>query len=118
MSIKTGFQAEKKALEYLLAQGLHWIESNYRSPFGEVDLIMKDHLNLIFVEVRQRSSAAFGGALASVTFSKQQKIIKTASHYVLVKKIKEQFPIRFDVLALNGQAQKIEWVKNAFGLNF
>ena len=118
MSIVAGFKAENKAREYLIEQGLHWRESNYRSSFGEIDLIMQDNLNLIFVEVRQRTSSAYGGALASVTFSKQQKIIKTAHHYLLVKKIRERFPIRFDVLAFDGEDLKIQWVKNAFGLNF
>lgn len=115
---KAGDKAEKKALEYLQKSGLRLVMANYRSPFGEIDLIMKDGPALVFIEVRHRTSMAYGGALASVTYSKQQKIIKTATHYLLVKKIKEQLPLRFDVLAINGKNETIDWVKNAFGLNF
>jgi putative endonuclease len=118
MSLKTGYAAEQEARNYLLTQGLQWVESNYRSPWGEIDLIMRDKTDFVFVEVRVRSSQAFGGALSSVTHSKQRKLIKTTSHYLLTKKIQDKYPVRFDVLGFEGRELEIMWIKNAFGLDF
>jgi putative endonuclease len=71
MSRQLGQYAESQALQYLRSQGLSWVMSNYRTRCGEIDLIMRDGPVLVFVEVRQRTSRAFGGAVASVTWSKQ-----------------------------------------------
>lgn len=118
MSQKTGFAAEQRACTYLSNQGLQWIESNYRCRWGEIDLIMRDGKYLVFVEVRSRVSRSFGGAVASVTYVKQQKLVKTAMHYLLLKKMHDKQPIRFDVLGLEGKEAHVEWIKNAFGLDF
>lgn len=117
MSLKTGFAAEEQARIFLKAQGLQWIESNYHSRWGEIDLIMRDKNCLVFVEVRVRSSKSFGGAAASVTYTKQQKLIKTAMIYLLSKKLDESQPIRFDVLGFEGENREIDWIKHAFGLD-
>jgi putative endonuclease len=118
MSLKSGLKSEQQARTYLLAQGLGWIESNYRCRWGELDLIMQDKNYLVFVEVRARVSSSFGGAAASVTPSKQRKLIKTASSYLLSRKRYEKQPIRFDVLGFEGSELQIVWLKNAFGLDF
>ncbi|KTC84987.1 YraN family protein [Legionella brunensis] len=118
MSKSIGLAAELRAQAYLIAQGLSWVASNYHCRFGEIDLIMREGSYLIFVEVRARSSNSFGGAAASVTYRKQQKIIKTASHYLLVNKLTEKQPVRFDVLSFEGDALQVNWMKNAFGLDF
>jgi putative endonuclease len=116
MSQKIGSAAEKRACAYLLSQGLQWIESNYHCRWGEIDLIMREKDFLVFIEVRARTSAAFGGALASVTYHKQQKLIQTATHYLLEKKLYNNQPARFDILAFEGVASRIDWIKNAFEL--
>ena len=118
MSIKIGSLAEEEAKKYLLSQGLRFVASNYRSRLGEIDLIMLEKNTLVFIEVRARKSNAFGGASASVTKSKKQKIMKTASHYLLINHFKESKPIRFDVMALEGQPPQIRWIQNAFGFDF
>jgi len=118
MSLKTGFAAEQRARDFLRAQGLQWVESNYRCRWGEIDLIMREKNCLVFVEVRARASGAFGGAAASVTYNKQQKLIKTATIYLLSKKLHDKQPIRFDVLGFEGKESEIQWIKNAFGLDF
>ncbi|MBA3536737.1 MAG: YraN family protein [Tatlockia sp.] len=118
MSLKTGLAAELQARTYLIAQGLQWIESNYRCRWGEIDLIMRESNCLVFVEVRARASSSFGGAAASVNYSKQRKLIKTAYNYLLSKNIHDKQPARFDVLAFEGSGLEVEWVKNAFGLDF
>jgi putative endonuclease len=109
-----GDTAEDRALQYLQAQGLKLLQRNYRTPGrggGEIDLIMRDvDGTLLFVEVRQRTSARHGGALASVTHVKQRRIVFAAQHYLL--KLREVPPCRFDVLADDGA--KLHWVKAAF----
>ena len=118
MSQKIGFAAEEQARDYLLKQGLKWVLSNYRSRCGEIDLIMRDDSYLVFVEVRARKSNAFGGALASVTHSKRQKLMKTALVYLSAHKLHDKQPIRFDVVSFEGVPPKISWMKNAFGSDF
>lgn len=87
---------------------------NYLCKMGEIDIIMQDRQTLVFVEVRYRKRSSFGSASESVTRSKQQKLIRAAQHY-LSRHNQHHRPCRFDVLAINGQAdQPIEWIPNAF----
>ena len=112
-SRETGQAAEQRALDYLKRQGLKLIETNYQTRFGEIDLILRDGAVLVFTEVRLRSSNDFGGARASITVSKQAKLIKTANQYLA--KIARPPPCRFDAVLLdNVNSGTIEWIKNAF----
>lgn len=109
-----GSDAEKAAIAYLQQHHLVLLAQNYRCRFGEIDLIMRDHDTLVFIEVRMRSNDAFGGAAASITPSKQAKLLRTARHYLA--EINSEPPCRFDALLLSGaDGKKIEWIKNAFG---
>ena len=110
-SQQRGQQAETWACEYLQAQGFQVLSRNYRLRGGELDLIGRDGDYLVFVEVRYRSSEAFGGALHSISLAKQQRIIRTAQHYLMRYPVDS--PCRFDVLAIN-HAQQITWIKNTF----
>lgn len=111
--IKTGAHAEKLAAQYLQQQGLKLLQTNYHCRFGEIDLILKDGDTHVFVEVRLRSSAAFGGAAASIDARKQAKLLKTAQFYL--SELKRIPPCRFDaVLLQSADLQQIEWIKNAF----
>ena len=112
--LTTGQQAEDYALAYLQTQGLVLVERNYRCRGGEIDLVMRDGPQLVFVEVRYRSDQRYGGALASVGAQKQSRLIRAASHYLLSKRIDR--PTRFDVAALSGAQGKlaIQWIKDAF----
>lgn len=107
-----GDLAEQIASEYLLAQGLHLITRNYHCRFGEIDLIMRDQNTLVFVEVRLRSHAGFGGAAYSITSAKQQKLILAAQHFL------QQYgnsACRFDALLLDQLSQTdMHWIKDAF----
>ena len=106
-----GDRAENQALKYLKGQGLKHRESNYRSRFGEIDLIMMDQDSLVFVEVRYRQYQSWGGAAASVGRTKQRKLIKTGLAYL--QRHDPEAICRFDVVAINGK-QQIDWIKNAF----
>ena len=100
------------AAHYLQRQGLKLLESNYRCRFGEIDLVMRDGKEIVFVEVRLRGNAAFGGAAASITRSKQKKLTRTAQHYQMVH---GQTACRFDAVLLDGlDEQRLEWIRNAF----
>lgn len=108
-----GQAAETLAAGFLERQGLRVIERNYRCRYGEIDLIAKDGNAIVFIEVRERSSDAFGGAAASITAAKQEKLLRTARHYLAGN---DHLPAcRFDALLVNGKTRSIEWVRNAFG---
>ncbi len=113
-----GYEAEEKALTYLKQQGLKLVMQNYHCRLGEIDLIMKDSSHLVFIEVRLRANQAFGGGLASITYAKRQKIIKTTSHYLLKYKIQDQHSIRFDVVSIDGKSGDLIWVKDAFSADY
>lgn len=110
-SQQRGQAAEDKACDYLQAQGFQLLARNYRLRGGEIDIIGRDTTHLVFVEVRYRSSQQFGGALHSIDSRKQQRIIRTAQHYLMCHPL--DLPCRFDVIALD-QALQITWLKNAF----
>jgi putative endonuclease len=111
---QAGDAAEDQALAHLSAGGLRLLARNYRTPGrggGEIDLVMREPGGtLVFVEVRQRTSRAFGGAAASVSHVKQRRIIFAARHYLM--RLAQQPPCRFDVVSV--EAGKIEWLKAAF----
>lgn len=107
-----GQAAEERACRYLQQQGLELIERNYRCRQGEIDLIMRDGRCTVFVEVRSRRSAAFGGAAESVGHVKQARVIAAASHYLQRHAVLAQHPARFDVIAITADA--LEWFKDAF----
>lgn len=108
-----GAAAEDAAAAYLVARGVKLLERNYRCRFGEIDLIVQDGRTLVFVEVRHRSSAAFGSAAESITQSKQRKLLRAARHYMAQH---QDFPAcRFDAVLLDGGTQAVDWLRNAFG---
>ncbi|MFC1683926.1 YraN family protein [Pseudomonadota bacterium] len=115
----TGAQAEEQAKGFLEAQGLQLTERNYRCHQGELDLIMQDGETVVFVEVRYRKNAAFGGPAASITPAKQRRIIIAANHYLQSRQDKRTPACRFDVLAITGKdPQNISWIKDAFQSDF
>ena len=107
-----GLAAEKLAATFLLNHGLKLIAQNYHCRFGEIDLIMLDGKTLVFTEVRLRKNSQFGGAGASITAQKMQKLILTAQHYLQTH---GEQPCRFDAILMDTlDAKSIQWVRNAF----
>ena len=108
-----GNAAEDRALAYLQAQGLQLLERNYRTPGrggGEIDLVMRERDGtVVFVEVRSRSSGAFGGAASSIGAAKQQRVVYAARHYLL--RYASPPPCRFDAVLLE---DSVQWIKAAF----
>ncbi|MGV3492796.1 MAG: YraN family protein [Ramlibacter sp.] len=109
-----GDAAEARALAYLRGRGLRLVARNYRTPGrggGEIDLVMREaDGTLVFVEVRKRAGAGFGGAAASVGHAKQRRIVFAARHFLL--RLAAPPPCRFDVISMEGGG--IQWMRAAF----
>jgi putative endonuclease len=106
----TGGEAEERAAAFLAARGLAIVARNYRTRFGEIDLVAKDGATLVFVEVRMRSSDAYGGAASSVTRGKRRRIESAARVYLSA--LHDEPPCRFDVVTLEGE--DTAWLRAAF----
>jgi len=107
-----GDAGESIAAEYLLAQGLRVLARNFRVKGGEIDLVCRDGASTVFVEVRRRSinpKADFGGAAASITARKQQRLILAARHWLARH---GECACRFDCVLIDGD--KLEWMRDAF----
>ncbi|WDE12600.1 YraN family protein [Thalassomonas haliotis] len=112
-----GRQTEALAANYLLEQGLTLVAKNFSAKTGEIDLLMQEQKVLVFVEVKYRKQAHFGGALAAVSATKQKKIRQTAEFYLQQAGLNAyNTPCRFDVVTLQGSIERpqITWLKNAF----
>ncbi len=121
-SQRTGNRFERLAEDFLIKKGLSPVERNYRCKLGEIDLIMTDNKQLVFVEVRYRKNTFFGLPQETVTHTKQKKLVRAAEHY-LMRHFSTQAPsCRFDVVAISGanhanqQENPIEWLPDAFQL--
>jgi putative endonuclease len=110
---RAGDAAETAAAVHLAAHGCTLIARNARYPEGELDLIVRERGALVFVEVRMRSSTAYGGAVASVDRLKQKRLMRAAQHWLL-QNYGERWPAcRFDVVTVGGDGT-IEWIRDAF----
>jgi putative endonuclease len=112
-----GQAAETQALEYLQGQGLQLLTRNWRCKGGELDLVMLDADTVVFVEVRYRLHADFGGALGSIDGRKQKRLVLAATLFLQKEFRWANHPCRFDVVALQGSrhaGQPLQWLKNAF----
>ena len=114
-----GENAEQAACDFLLAKQFKLIERNVRYPFGEIDLLMQDGKELVFVEVRFRRNQSFGGGAGSVTLSKQKKMANAAQAWLSSHKQWANASCRFDVIAMDWHqdAFRIDWIKAAFNLD-
>ena len=127
-----GSRYEEYAAAFLAKQGLSIIERNYRCKAGEIDIVARDGRTYVFCEVKYRRTAISGDPAEAVDSHKQRKIFLAASWYLKERRLPEDTPCRFDVLALQDSssgnceqapdlggkpAQKtaVRWIPNAFG---
>jgi putative endonuclease len=109
----SGLGAERQARRLLEEAGLAYVDANVRYKVGELDLVMMDGAALVFIEVRMRSSRAFGGAAASVDHRKRLRLRRAANRYLLEHFGQRDWPAcRFDVIAF--EADTPNWIKGAF----
>jgi len=106
----SGAAAEEQAARFLERQGLAIVARNYRTRFGEIDLVAREGAILVFVEVRMRSSPGFGGAAGSIGPRKQARIVAAARQFLA--RIGREPPCRFDVVTLDGDTPN--WLRGAF----
>ena len=116
-NIKKGREGEELAVRFLKKSGYGIVERNYRCPYGEIDIIARDGKVLVFVEVKARTSGAFGLPKESVDRRKQRHIIKASADYLAKNGLAES-PARFDVVSIEidgkGGGASTELIKNAF----
>ena len=106
-----GKKGEKLVETYLKKRGFSLLEKNYRTPFGEADLIVKDGDETVFVEVKTRTGDRFGAPREAVDSFKQKRDYKIAEFYWL--KTGEEPNARFDVAEVSANGE-IEYYENAF----
>lgn len=109
-----GKKGEEIAVRFIKEKGYRIVEKNYRTVFGEIDIIAKDKEALVFIEVKTRADDTFGDPFEAVNYRKREKIKKVALCFL--KKIRKELPARFDVLSINVEngREKIEHIKDAF----
>jgi len=108
--VNTGQRGEEIACALLRSRGYAIVERNWRSAFGEVDIIARDGETLVFVEVKSRAGPGFGGPEAALTPWKRKRIIATARAYL--NEVGADLPVRFDLVALQGG--KVTLYRDAF----
>ena len=110
---QTGDAWEASARRWLEGNGLRFVAANVNERGGEIDLIMREGQTIVFVEVRYRRPAFYGGAAARVTRSKQHNLLQTARLWLARHNGSfDTVDCRFDVLAFTGNED--EWIKDAF----
>jgi putative endonuclease len=112
-----GERGEALARAYLEEAGLRVVTRNFRSRFGEIDLVMLDRDVLVYVEVRYRGGGSRLNALATVHAGKQRRLMRAAEYFILRRPQWRAATMRFDVVAIDGArdgAVSIEWLRDAF----
>lgn len=113
---RAGDLAEDIAAAHLARHGVRTVARKYRCRMGEIDLVCDDGRSLVFVEVRLRRDASYGGAAASIDARKQARIVAAARHWLATRGARHaERPCRFDAVLLDGlDDAHVEWLRNAF----
>jgi len=107
-----GREAEERACELLRGLGYRIMARNWRTRFGEIDIIAREGGTIVFVEVKARSGVGYGGPSGAVDAAKQRRIATTAS--LFLQETGCELPARFDVVAFSGEEPRLH--RNAFGM--
>lgn len=117
---RDGAAVERAAAAHLQAAGLRPVAANVGFRGGELDLVMLDARGaariVVFVEVRHRRSARFGGGAASVDAGKRRKLVLAAQQFLMRQPSLRELPCRFDVVEASGDADSpvLRWIEDAF----
>jgi putative endonuclease len=117
--LNTGRYAEQWACHFLRQQGLTLVTRNFRCRTGEIDLVMRDNNQLVFVEVRYRKDKTYGSAAESIDRRKQARVIRCAEYFLQRTAALANLPARFDVISLTVTQNRndifeTQWIRNAF----
>lgn len=115
---QTGQRWESRAWQHLKQHGCELVARNFRSRFGEIDLIVTDQQTLVFCEVRYRGRGALDSAAESITAHKQRRLVKAAQFFLLKRPGWQQARMRFDVICVDDSADGVHlrWIRDAFRL--
>lgn len=105
---------ESEALATLRTRGLRVLDRNWRCRWGELDLVMDEGGTVVFVEVRYRRSAVYGGAAESIGAAKIARLRRAAEAWLQAHPAWRAAPVRFDVMAGDGRPVRWRWLRNAF----
>ena len=106
-----------RAADHLARRGFRILERNYSAPYGEIDLIALDGDTVVFVEVKTRTTDAYGAPELAVDRRKQGRMVKAALGY-LKRRSLHQVPCRFDVVAISGRdGGTVQHIPNAFEMD-
>ena len=108
----SGAEFEQRALRLLQSYGLKLVCQNFRCKAGEIDIVMEHADVLVFVEVRFRSSERWGGAAASITRAKQQRVRRAAAAFVAKYRRFRAYRMRFDAVCFDPSGE--QWIRQAF----
>jgi putative endonuclease len=115
---RMGLRAEDAAAAHLRAHGAQVLLRNYRCRCGELDIVARvGEEELAIIEVRTRSSEAYGGAAASVGAAKRQRLVRAARRLLQQRRDLARLRVRFDVMVVSqpdADVPRIEWIKHAF----
>lgn len=113
---ETGKNGENISKNYLLSKGYIYIQSNYHSRYGEIDLIFMDNQELVFVEIKTRTSDLYGLPIESMSPKKRLKILKTALTFLDTATPKSFISWRIDFIGIklnySDNKAKIQHIKN------
>jgi putative endonuclease len=112
--LNPGSQGESAACRLLEQRGYRVLARNFRCRGGEIDIVAQDGEALVFVEVKQRSGASHGTGCEAVTHEKRRRIIQAARLFAARRGLSER-PIRFDVVALDGDPQGVVHARHIQG---
>ncbi len=107
---KIGNIGEDIAKKYLENLGYEIVETQYYTPYGEIDIIAKQNNTISFVEVKYRKSSVKGSPFEAINKKKQTKIINSANHYIQENSI--DYDMRFDAIGILGE--EVTHIVNAF----
>ena len=114
--LKSGKTAEIQARKYLEARNFKTVATNVHSRFGEIDIVMTRKNELLFVEVRYRTSSSYGSAAQSVHIYKQRKLINAARYFLQQNPEYGRYDCRFDVITIESSQNILQWHPCAFSL--
>lgn len=117
-NIKFGVEGEKIAINFLQDKNYEILETNWHSSHKEIDIIAKFKNEIVFVEVKSRSSNYFENPEQAVTLKKQKFLIEAAQNYI--DKTNINLEVRFDIIAITkkNNSFEINHIENAFVPNF
>ncbi|MGE8685034.1 MAG: YraN family protein [Acinetobacter sp.] len=99
--LNLGQWAEQQARFWAEQSGYHLVECNFHSRYGEIDLIVQREQDLVFIEVKARSTTRYAQAVETISIHKQRKMMKTALHFLNEQSHFQNYYCRFDVICFD-----------------